>query len=154
MHPLLWFGFKSLPFLQRIVLRSLFIWKSVPTLCICSNPNFSQSLADACERAKSLQLCPTLCDSMDYSPPGFSVHGILQARILEWVFCRALLQGIFPTQGSNPHLLSPALSDRFFTLALPGSPISSGQNTVEKRETGSNFIKLPSWVCLFLYNQP
>ena len=31
------------------------------------------------------QLCPTLCDSMDYSPPGSSVHGILQARILEWV---------------------------------------------------------------------
>ena len=35
--------------------------------------------------AKSLQLCPTLCDPMDCSLPGFSVHGILQARILEWV---------------------------------------------------------------------
>ena len=32
----------------------------------------------------SLQLCPTLCDPMDGSPPGSSVHGILQARILEW----------------------------------------------------------------------
>ena len=31
------------------------------------------------------QSCPTLCDLMDYSPPGASVHGILQARILEWV---------------------------------------------------------------------
>ena len=31
------------------------------------------------------QLCLTLCDPMDCSPPGFSVHGILQARILEWV---------------------------------------------------------------------
>ena len=31
------------------------------------------------------QSCPTLCDPMDRSPPGFSVHGILQARILEWV---------------------------------------------------------------------
>ena len=31
------------------------------------------------------QLCPTLCDPMDYSALGFSVHGILQARILEWV---------------------------------------------------------------------
>ena len=31
------------------------------------------------------QSCLTLCDPMDYSPPGFSVHGILQARILEWV---------------------------------------------------------------------
>ena len=33
----------------------------------------------------SLQSCPTLCDPMDCSPPGSSVHGILQARILEWV---------------------------------------------------------------------
>ena len=31
------------------------------------------------------QPCPTLCDPMDCSPPGSSVHGILQARILEWV---------------------------------------------------------------------
>ena len=35
--------------------------------------------------AKLLQLCPTLCNVMDYSPPGSSVHGILQATILEWV---------------------------------------------------------------------
>ena len=35
--------------------------------------------------AKLLQLCPTLCDPIDGSPPGFSVPGILQARILEWV---------------------------------------------------------------------
>ena len=36
-------------------------------------------------RAKSLQSCPALCDPMDYSPPGSSVHGIFQARILEWI---------------------------------------------------------------------
>ena len=35
--------------------------------------------------AKSLQSCPTLCDPMDCSLPGFSVHGILHARTLEWV---------------------------------------------------------------------
>ena len=35
--------------------------------------------------AKSLQSCPTLCNPMDSSPPGSSVHGILQARVLEWV---------------------------------------------------------------------
>ena len=36
-------------------------------------------------RAKSLQLCPTLCDPMDCSPLGSSVHRIFQARMLEWV---------------------------------------------------------------------
>ena len=35
--------------------------------------------------AKSLQSCPTLCDPMDCRPPSSSLHGILQARILEWV---------------------------------------------------------------------
>ena len=38
-----------------------------------------------CVCDKWLQSCPTLCDSMDCSPPGSSVCGILQARILEWV---------------------------------------------------------------------
>ena len=42
--------------------------------------------------------CPTLCDPMDCSPPGSSVHGILQARILEWAVLHFLLQAIFPTQ--------------------------------------------------------
>ena len=39
----------------------------------------------AAAAAKLLQLCPTLCDPIDGSPPGSSVHGILQARTLEWV---------------------------------------------------------------------
>ena len=41
--------------------------------------------AVAAAAAKSLQSCPTLCDPMDCSLPGFSVHEILQARTLEWV---------------------------------------------------------------------
>ena len=41
--------------------------------------------------AKSLQLCPTLCDSIDGSPPGSPVPGILQARTLEWVAFPCLL---------------------------------------------------------------
>ena len=31
------------------------------------------------------QMCPTLCDPVDWSPPGSSIHGIFQARVLEWV---------------------------------------------------------------------
>ena len=38
----------------------------------------------AAAAAKLLQSCLTLCDPMDHSPPGSSVHGILQARMLEW----------------------------------------------------------------------
>ena len=55
-----------------------------------------------CMRAKSLQSCLTLCDPTDYSPQGSSIHEISQAIKPDWV---ALLQGIFPTRGSNPSLL-------------------------------------------------
>ena len=37
------------------------------------------------KESEATQSCPTLCDPMDCSPPGPSIHGILQARILEWV---------------------------------------------------------------------
>ena len=48
------------------------------------------------------QSCPTLCDPMDYSLQGSSVHGIFQARVLEWVAI-SFSKG-FPTQGLNPGL--------------------------------------------------
>ena len=41
--------------------------------------------AAAAAAAKLLQLCPTLCNPIDSSPPGFPIPGILQARTLEWV---------------------------------------------------------------------
>ena len=52
---------------------------------------------------KSLQSCPTLYKPRECTPLGSSVHGILQARILEWVLCPP--QGDLPTQGLNPYLL-------------------------------------------------
>ena len=63
---------------------------------------------------KSLQFCPTLCDSMDCSPPGFSVRGDSPGQ-KTGVGCHALLQRIFLTQGSNPH--SPPLAGEFFTTS-------------------------------------
>ena len=54
-----------------------------------------------CVYAKSLQSCLTLCDPMDCSLPGSSVHGILLARITGGGY-HFLLQGILLTQGSNP----------------------------------------------------
>ena len=47
------------------------------------------------------QSCLTLCDPMDCSPPGSSVHGVSQAR-MEWVAIFSS-RGVFPTQGSNLH---------------------------------------------------
>ena len=61
------------------------IWKfTVHILLKPGLENFEHYFASVCS-AKSLQSCPTLCDLMDYSLPGFSLHGVFQARILEWV---------------------------------------------------------------------
>ena len=60
-----------------------------------------------CMHAKLLQSSPTVCDPMDCSPPGSSVHGILQAKILKWV--AGLPPGDPPNPGIQPtsklHLL-------------------------------------------------
>ena len=50
------------------------------------------------------QSCPTLCDPMDCSLPGSSIHGVLQVRILEWVAI-PFSKGILLTQRSNPRVL-------------------------------------------------
>ena len=88
--------------------------------------------------AKSLQLCLTLCDSMDYSMPDSSVHGIFQVRILEWValpswpwvqvFLIAMPSWpwVFLTQGLNPCLLYLLhWQEGSLSLIPPGKPSSS-----------------------------
>ena len=68
---------------------------------------------------QSLESCPTLCDPVDCSSPGSSVHGISQARILEWV-ANSFSRGIFPTQVITPaSLMSPTLAGRFYTVSTP-----------------------------------
>ena len=63
--------------------------------CLSVGPEAPARLP-AAAAAKLLQSCPTLCDPVDSSPPGSCVHGILQARVLEWVAIafskRSLLQ--------------------------------------------------------------
>ena len=50
-------------------------WSGVP---------FPSPMHDSEKESEVVQSCPTLCDPMDCSPPGSSVHGIFQARVLEW----------------------------------------------------------------------
>ena len=67
-----------------------------------------------CVRAKSLQSCLTLCDRTDYSPRGSSVHGFLQARVLEGIAMPSPEN--LPDPGIEPtSLMSPALAGGFFT---------------------------------------
>ena len=76
--------------------------------------------------AQSLQLCPTLCYTLDGSLPGSSVHGNLQARILE---CVALLSSIGSSQPRD-QIHSTCIAGRFFTAEPPGKP--SGSSSIYK----------------------
>ena len=62
------------------------------------------NIINMCVLCLVTQSCLTLCDPVDCSPPGSSVHGIFQTRITG-VGCHALLQGIFLMQGLNPRFL-------------------------------------------------
>ena len=78
--------FLLLKFSQNDFLK--IIWWNSLKFCF-----LSITLRELAAAAKSLQSCPTLCDPTDDSPPGSSVPGILQARILEWV---AILGNLVP----------------------------------------------------------
>ena len=65
------------------------------------------------------QLCPTLCDPMDYSPPGSSVQGLLQARILEWVAVPSSRGSSRPRDQTR----SPGLQAGSLLSEPPGKPI-------------------------------
>ena len=78
--------------------------------------NIYSHIHSVCMCAKLLQLCLTLCDPMDCSLPGFSVHGISQARILEWVAMP--FSGDLPGPGiEHTSLMSPALAGGLFTTS-------------------------------------
>ena len=64
----------------------------------------------AAAAAKSLQLCPTLCDPIDSSPPGSAIPGILQARTLEWVAaCKIAMLNIKNMKQNVTHRITPLL---------------------------------------------
>ena len=99
------------------------IWnRPINRSCCCFfNENSTiKTLQDTmCTHAQLLQSCPALCNSMDCTPPGSSVHGESPGKNTG-VGCFALLQGIFPTQGLNPGLLH--CRQILYCLSHQGSP--------------------------------
>ena len=84
----LWFWFSFPGWLVMWSIFSCICWQVLPCVCVC---------------VLVVQLCPTLCDPMNCNPPDSSVHGIFQAKILEWgaiPFSRGLSWHRDPTQDS------------------------------------------------------
>ena len=104
-----------------------FTYEHIVFICCHEDSIFNQKLSEALVT----QSCPTLCNPMDCSPPGFSVHGILQARILEWVTFPP--PGDLPDPGIEPKsLMSPALASRFYITS------ASWEARSRQRSAGNN----------------
>ena len=96
-----------------------------------------------CVPTKSLQLCPTLCDPMDCSPPDSSVHGILQARILEWV-AMASSRGSSRPRDRN-HVSYISYIGRWTILQCHlGSPVWKGKKAISHVSTVPESSSSPS----------
>ena len=95
-------------------------------------------------RINLLQLYPTLYNPMDCGPPGSSVHGDSAGKN-SGVGCHALLQGIFPTQGSNPGLLCLLHCQ---TGSLPLVPLGKPPKTIHIHMYSSRYVNV---ICICGY---
>ena len=123
-------------------------------LCYLTGPlHESCGVGSAMCCAKSLQLCSSLCDPMDCSPPGSSVHEILQARILG---CHALLQENLPNPGIE--LRSPTLQADSLPSESPGKPKNTRmgchfllQGIFPIQGLNPHFLGLLHWKACFVF---
>ena len=83
------------------------------------------------------QSCPTLCNPMDCSPPGSSVHGILLARILEWVAMPSSRGSSQPRYGTQVSCITDRI---FYHLSYQGSPIDQTYMETRGKESLVNAI--------------
>ena len=123
------------------------------TLCLCVCV-----CVCVCVRARTrlaAQLCPTLCNPIDCTLPGSSVHGILQARILEWVAMPS--SGDLPHPGIKPR--SPALQVDSLLSEAPGKLKNTGEGNLSllqgifpTQESNSGLLNC-RWILYQLSNQ-
>ena len=98
------------------------------------------SLIDVSVYSQSLQSCPTLCILVDCSPPGSSVHGILQAGILEWVAMSSFRGSSQPRD--RTHI--SCIADEFFTAESWGKPSLAGR-AIKIYTSCKDLIPGPVW---------
>ena len=90
------------------------LWASFP---------FKKLILQIFAAAMSLQSSPTLCDPMDCSSPGFSVHGILQTRVLEWVAIPPSRESSWPRDWTPISYVSCIGRVGSLPLVPPGKPL-------------------------------
>ena len=91
--------------------------------------------------SKVTQSCPTLCDPMDCSLPGSSIHGIFQARILEWIAISFSRRSFWPRDWTQV----PCIVGRRFT-------VWATREVAEWRQQPKKYILMCFDECIYLYN--
>ena len=103
-------------FIHERIISNKSIWACGSAFCVLTSPLCIEQLrfvcVCVCVCVLVTQLCPALCHPTDCSPPGSSVHGILQARILEWV---ASPSSMGSSQSRDQTQVS-CIAGRFFTI--------------------------------------
>ena len=108
-------------------------------ICLVSECHWLWFLSCFLLKVLVTQSCPTLCDPMDYSLPGSSDHGILQARILECICHSFPSLGNLPDPGIEPR--SPAVQADSLPYELPGKPFPFSCLSSFKKKKKSDFCK-------------
>ena len=111
--------------------------------------NFCSVNMCVCSITKS---CLIPCDPMECSPLGSSVHGIFQARILEWI---AISSSRVSSQPRNPalHLLHWQADYHWATWEAPGDPLSNGEKDFLRKGFSRGQEKGPNGVKIFLWRK-
>ena len=102
--------------IKKINIYTVILWEKKPEMRVMCNLTFSSSYI--CVLFVCAQSCLTLCNPMDCTLPGSSVHGISQQGY--WNGLPFSPPGNLPDLGIKP--MSPALAGRFFTTESPGKP--------------------------------
>ena len=93
--------------------------------------------------------CPTVCNPMDCSPPGSSVHGILQARILEWVAISLSREPSWPRDGTHVSCIAGRFLRRWATPVLywnGTTAVLKGAIFALGRQNPVCFVHMPEWL--------
>ena len=109
---MVWYSHLFQNFPQFVVIHTVKVFRVVNEAEVDVFLEFSSFFYDPVQFSSVAQLCLTLCDTIDCFPPGSSVYGILQARILEWVAI------VFSRGSSQPREQTwvSCIAGRFFTI--------------------------------------
>ena len=126
--------------------------------CLSTYTSFSLLIANSQPITSLPSMClvaqsfPTVCDPMDCSPPGSSVHGILQAGILEWVTVPSSRGSSPPRDGTQVSCIAGGIFFFFLPSEPPGKPLPSAHRQPRICHLCESVSQISSFVSYFSFH--